>query len=91
MARGYTYTCATCGTTYEFCPKCALVKPNYDAQRYCSKEHAQIFKILSRNGCGLADAKETLEALASYNTTGLVEGIEKHIASLNEEIEKEVE
>ena len=59
MARGNIYTCATCGTTYTFCPKCTIVKPNYDAERYCSKAHADIFAILSKHGCGLADDKET--------------------------------
>jgi hypothetical protein len=91
MARGHVYTCATCGTSYEFCPKCAIVKPSYDAERYCSKEHAHIFEILSKHGCGLATAEETLTELASYNTTGLTEGIAKHITSLNRDIKREVE
>jgi hypothetical protein len=91
MARGHVYTCATCGTSYEFCPKCAIVKPSYDAERYCSKEHAHIFEILSKHGCGLANAEETLAALASHNTIGLTESIAKHIASLKGEAIKEVE
>lgn len=91
MARGNTYKCATCGTTYEYCPKCAIVKPNYDAERYCSKAHADIFAILSKHGCHLATAEETREALESYDTTNLVESIRKHIESLHEEIKREVE
>ena len=83
MARGYNYTCATCGTTYEFCPKCALIKPNYDAERYCSKAHAEIFEILSKHGCGLATAEETLEALNGYDTSNLNESLKEHINSLN--------
>ena len=82
MARGNIYTCATCGTSYEFCPKCTIVKPNYDAERYCSKAHADIFAILSKHGCNLATAEETLEALADYNTDGLIENIQEHINSL---------
>lgn len=82
MARGNTYTCATCGKEYEYCPKCAVTKPSYDAERYCCHEHAEIFEILSKHGCHLATAKETLEALSHYDTDGLTESIEKHIESL---------
>lgn len=82
MARGNTYTCATCGQDYEFCPKCAITKPSYDAERYCSKSHSEIFAILSKHGCNLATAEETLDALAGYDTTGLNENIQAHISSL---------
>ena len=83
MARGNIYVCATCGTSYEFCPKCAITKPNYDAERYCSNEHANIFAILSKHGCGLATAEETLEALKDCDTTNLNESIQEHINSLS--------
>lgn len=83
MARGNIYACVTCGTNYEFCPKCVIVKPNYDYERYCSKSHADIFNILSKHGCGLATAEETLEALADYDTTNLAENIQAHIDSLS--------
>ena len=82
MARGNTYKCVVCGKEHKFCPKCQIVLPNYDYERYCSKEHADIFAILSKHGCGLATAEETLEALASYDTTNLTEYIAKHIESL---------
>lgn len=82
MARGNKHTCATCGKTYEFCLKCAITKPNYDAERYCTKAHADIFAILSKHGCHLATAEETLEALKSYDTTGLTESVQAHINSL---------
>lgn len=91
MARGNTYTCVVCDKQHQFCPKCAIVLPNYDYERYCSKEHANIFNILSKHGCGLATAGETLEALLPYDTTNLVEGITKHIEYLKEEIKREVE
>ena len=94
MARGNTYTCATCGKEYEFCPKCALTKPSYEAERYCSKDHEEIFTILSKNGCQLATAVETLDALKDYSTTGLKEDIQKHIDSLQPkkvEVEEESE
>lgn len=83
MARGYTYTCVTCGKSYDYCSKCALVKPAYDAERYCSKAHADIFAILSKNGCNLATAEETLEALRDYDITNLNEDIQAHIDSLS--------
>ena len=89
MARGNLYTCATCGIFYEFCPRCTIIKPNYDAMRYCSQTHADIFAILSKHGCGLATAEETLEALLPYDTVNLAEGIAKHIESLNGETKKE--
>lgn len=82
MARGNIYRCVVCGKEHQFCPKCVIVKPNYDYERYCSKAHADIFNILSKHGCGLATAEETLEALADYDTTNLAENIQAHIDSL---------
>lgn len=82
MARGNTYVCATCGETYEFCPKCQFTKPSYDAERYCSAAHDDIFAILSKHGCNLATDEETLEALKGYDTTNVTESIKAHIDSL---------
>ena len=82
MARGNTYTCVTCGKEHNFCPKCQIVKPDYDYERYCGKAHSDIFAILSKHGCGLATPEETLEALESYDTTNVTEDIAKHIKSL---------
>ena len=93
MARGNKYTCATCGKEYEFCPKCAVTVPSYDAERYCSKKHADIFEILSKHGCGLATADETLKALAPYNTDAekLTSSIRKHISTIKAEAKPAVE
>lgn len=92
MARGNKYTCATCGKEYEYCPSCELVKPLFDAERYCTEAHADIFAILSKHGCGLASAEETLVALADYDKTSLTENIQAHINSLQpKEARKEVE
>lgn len=82
MARGYTYTCSVCGTTYTYCPKCELSKPDFDKTVYCSRQHSDIFSILSKHGCNLATAEETLEALKDYDLTGLTENIQAHIDSL---------
>lgn len=82
MARGNKYICSTCGKVYEFCVKCQVTAPTYDAERFCSKPHAEIFNILSKHGCNLATAEETLEALKGYNTTGLSDAVQAHINSL---------
>ena len=82
MARGNTYRCVVCGEEYEFCPKCQIAQPNYDAMRYCSKAHADIFAILSKHGCGLATDEETIDALQKYDLDGLSDGIDEHIKSL---------
>ena len=83
MARGNTYTCLCCGKEYNYCPKCAVIKPVYDAENFCSKAHADIFAILSKHGCNLATAEETLEVLNGYDTTNLTENIQAHINSLS--------
>lgn len=67
MARGNKYTCKTCGTSYEYCPKCAVTRPNYDAEKFCSKAHDDVFAILSKHGCNLITAEETLAELKAYN------------------------
>lgn len=87
MARGNKYTCATCGKEFEYCPKCAIIKPSYDAERYCSRDHAEIFAILSKHGCHLATDEETLKALNDYDITGLSESIQVHINSLQPIVE----
>lgn len=87
MAKGNTYKCVVCGQSFQFCPKCQITKPSYDAERYCCKKHADIFAILSRHGCHLATAEETLEALKNYDLTGLNESIQAHIKSLQPKTE----
>ena len=82
MAHGNTYVCATCGKEFEYCPKCAVTKPSYDAERYCSESNANIFSILSKHGCNLATAEETLEALKDYDITNLTKSIQLHINTL---------
>ena len=82
MARGNQYKCLTCGTEYEYCVKCMLTKPAYDVENFCSQAHEDIFKILSKHGCNLATAEETLKALEGYDTNNLKKSIKKHIDSL---------
>ena len=87
MARGNKYICATCGIEYEYCPKCELQRRPYDAERFCSKQHAEIFAILSKHGCHLATNIETLEALADYDLSNLSDRIMAHIDALYEDTE----
>lgn len=86
MAQGNTYTCKVCGKEYQYCPKCKIVKPDYDAEMFCSHEHADIFEILSKHGCHLATEEETLEALKGYDTTNVTDSIQAHIDSLKAEV-----
>lgn len=88
------HTCLVCGTTFEYCRKCAIEPIKHFAEGFCSEAHADIFNILSMHGCNLATAEETLEALADYDTTGLTENIQAHINALQPkkvEAVKEVE
>ena len=88
MARYNTYTCKTCGTTYEFCLKCMVAKPDYDAENFCSKKHAEIYAILSKHGCNLISADEALKELAAYNIDDITlnEDILAHIEKLKSEV-----
>ena len=93
MARTSTYTCATCGTTYEFCLKCQVSRPDYDAENFCCSEHAEIYGILSKHGCNLITAAETLSALAVYDIDNitLTEDVIAHIAKIKSEAGIKVE
>ena len=82
MSRGYIYYCLTCGKSYEYCPSCAVVKPKFSIESFCCKKHQEIYEILSKHGCHLATAEETLVALKDYDTTGLTDDIQAHIDSL---------
>ena len=79
--------CKTCGTSYNFCSHCQVSKPNYDAETFCSKEHGEIFAILSKHGCKLSSADETLKELSAYNfdETTFTESIQAHIDTIKAE------
>ena len=79
--------CKTCGTSYSFCSHCQVVKPDYDAENFCSKEHTEIFAILSKHGCNLITADETLKKLSAYNfdETTFTESIQAHIDTIKAE------
>ena len=87
MARTNTYTCAVCGTTYEFCLKCQVSRPDYDAEKFCSHKHGEIYAILSKHGCNLISADEALAELATYNLDEitLTEDILAHVEKIKSE------
>lgn len=87
MARTNICVCKTCGKVYEFCLKCQVSKPNFDAENFCSHEHADIFAILSKHGCKLITADETLKELSTYNLeeTTLTESILAHVEEIKAE------
>ena len=93
MARTSTYTCKTCNDTYEFCLKCQVSRPDYDAENFCSKKHAEIYAILSKHGCNLITADEALKELAAYNIDNitLTEDILAHIERIKSEASIKVE
>lgn len=79
--------CKTCGTSYDFCSHCQVVKPDYDAETFCSKEHQNIFATLSKHGCNLISADEVLKELSAYNLDEitLTEGIQAHLEKIKSE------
>ena len=93
MARTSTYTCKTCGTKYEFCLKCQVTRPDYDAENFCSHKHADIYATLSKHGCNLISADEALTELSAYNLDeiALTEDILAHVEKIKSEAIVKVE
>ena len=93
MARTDTYTCAVCGKIYEFCLRCQVATPDYDAEKFCNKEHAEIYGILSKHGCNLISADEALKALSAYklDEITLAEDILAHVEKIKAEAGVKVE
>ena len=88
MARGHKCTCYVCGDRYEYCESCVIVKPNYNANRFCSHAHQDIFAIISKHNCNLITAEEALEALAEFNIDEI--RLTKDVASYIEHIKSEI-
>ena len=87
MAHGDIKTCYVCGAKYEYCEHCVVVKPAYNADRFCSQTHQDIFAILSKHGCNLITADEALAALLAYNIDNitLTEDVLAHIEKIKSE------
>lgn len=82
MGQHNEHTCLVCGKNFYYCRSCVIEPVKHFAEGFCSKTCADIFAILSKHGCHLATAEETLESLKSYDLTGLTESIQAHIDSL---------
>lgn len=87
MARTNKYTCKTCNNAFERCIKCMIEKPNFDAENFCTKDHADIYAILSKHGCNLITADEALKELSACNIDEikLAEDVAAHIARIKSE------
>lgn len=82
MINYHEYKCFTCGKIFEYCRRCVINPIVYKEEGFCSEKCSDIFNILSKHGCGLATAEDTLEALAPYDFNDLSESIQKHMNSL---------
>ena len=93
MAHSNICTCDICGKKYEYCESCSIVKPIYNADRFCSQAHQDIYAILSKHGCNLITADEALKELSAYNLDEitLTEGILAHIEQIKAEVSTKVE
>ena len=93
MAHGDTHNCYVCGKQYTYCEHCSIVKPDYNADRFCSHEHQDIFATLSKHGCNLMTADDALKELSAYNLDKitLTESILSHIEKIESEAGVKVE
>ena len=76
------HECLVCGKTFEYCRSCRIEPIKHLAEGFCSENCADIFNILSKHGCHIATAEETLESLRDYDTTNVTDNIQAHIDSL---------
>ena len=64
-----------------------IAKPDFDAENFCTHDHADIYGILSKHGCNIITADDALVALAAYNIDDitLTEDVAAHIARIKSE------
>lgn len=93
MANYHEYKCFTCGKVFEYCRRCAITPVTYKEEGFCSKECSHIFNTLSKHGCKLITAEETLAELAIHNLDEikLTDEILEHIECLKSEIKVDAE
>lgn len=78
--------CHVCGKEYQYCPSCQYQEPSYKSL-VCSEDCDVVWQILAKNGVGLINAKETLDALSKVKIPeNLQEGIQAHIDHLKAEV-----
>jgi hypothetical protein len=65
----------------------------HNEEGFCSEDCSNIFNILSKHGCNLTTADETLAELSAYNLNEmkLTEGIAAHIERLKSEVDIKAE
>ena len=87
MANYNEHTCLTCGQIFEYCRRCAVTPVVHKAEGFCSERCSEIFATLSKHGCNLITAEETLAALSAYNLDEitLTESIQAHINKIKAE------
>ena len=87
MARTNSYTCKLCTETFTRCVKCMIGKPDFDAEHFCTKEHNEVYAILSKHGCNLITADEALAELKAHNIDEikLAEDVAAHVARIKSE------
>lgn len=93
MANYNEHKCLTCGETFEYCRHCAITPIVYKAEGFCSEQCSNIFSILSKHGCNLITADETLKELSAYklDEIALTESILTHIDKLKSEAGVKIE
>ena len=93
MAKNNEHKCLTCGQIFDYCRRCVVTPVIYKAEGFCSEKCSEIFAILSKHGCNLATAEETLAALSAYNLDEitLTESILSHIEKIKSEVGVKVE
>lgn len=78
--------CHVCGKEYQYCTTCQYTEPSF-RELVCSEECNSIWQALSKNGVGLATAKETLDILSKVKMpANLKPGIKEHIDHLKAEV-----
>ena len=78
--------CRVCGKVYQYCPTCQYTEPSY-RELVCSEDCNSVWQALSKNGVGLATAKETLDALSKVKMpANLKPGIKEHVDRLKAEV-----
>lgn len=82
-----TIECRVCGSKHSYCPACSFKPNDYLDNGFCGEECYKIWVTLSRNGCKLATAKETLDELSKLKVPAkLVPSIQAHIDALKAEV-----
>jgi hypothetical protein len=62
-------------------------RPDFDAENFCTKDHANIYGTLSKHGCNIITADEALKELSAYNIDEikLAEDVAAHVARIKSE------